>query len=148
MQLLDFVDGADGHRLVGGQRQTVRIRFGVQRAHVRHLLRPFSSFTDQFETQFETETCSKIGNGMKFGNCLEVDVAEDEFMVGRVDDGGPVRAGEHVHRRLRAERPQHGRLRTQRHLRAKIKTRSSYRVSPTLQTEQRPRGRNRSPKRG
>ena len=36
MQLLDFVDGADGDRAVGGERQAVGVGLGVERTHVLH----------------------------------------------------------------------------------------------------------------
>ena len=47
---------------------------------------------------------------------LEVDVGEDELVIGRVDDGGPVAARKHVTRRRRLERAQRRRLRAERHL--------------------------------
>lgn len=47
---------------------------------------------------------------------FEVDVGEDQLMVGGVDDGGPVGAGKHVGGGERPEGPQHGGLRAQRDL--------------------------------
>lgn len=47
---------------------------------------------------------------------FEVDVGEDQLVVGRVDDGGSVRAGKHVGGGERPEGAQHGGLRAQRDL--------------------------------
>ena len=47
----------------------------------------------------------------------QVDVGEDQFVVGGVDDGRPVRAGEHTARGVGTERAQHGRLGAQSYLR-------------------------------
>lgn len=45
---------------------------------------------------------------------FEVDVGEDQFVVGGVDDGGPVGAGKHVGGGEWSEGPQHGGLCAQR----------------------------------
>lgn len=47
---------------------------------------------------------------------LQVDVGEDQLVVGGVDDGGAVGAGEDVGGGHGAERAQHRWLRAQRHL--------------------------------
>lgn len=47
---------------------------------------------------------------------FEVDVGEDQLMVGGVDDGGSVGAGKHVGGGERPEGPQDGGLRAQRDL--------------------------------
>jgi hypothetical protein len=49
---------------------------------------------------------------------LEIDVGEDQLLIGGVYDGGPVTAGEHIGGVLGAELPQNCRLGAQGHLQA------------------------------